>query len=115
MPLTHSQFTNSPKVARSLLPPSLALSAAAFSSSISPLAMSIMSLAVGRARGGVRGVSWPQPRVCKFAGLQIERFYNVGRQRIEGSCPLVGAHCLQDKLLGFRRGRFGNNIGNTQR
>src|SRR5262249_44953337 len=64
---------------------------------------------------GVWGVSWPQPRMCKFAGLQIERFYNVGRQRIKGSCPLVWGHCLQDKLLGFRRVRFRNNIGNMHR
>src|SRR5438093_7752628 len=61
------------------------------------------------------GVSWPQPRMCKFARLQIERFYNVGRQRIEGSCPLVWGHCLQDKLLGFRGVRFRNNIGNMHR
>src|SRR5258708_8766277 len=75
--------------------------------------MSIMSLA--RDRWGVWGVSWPQQRMCKVAGLQIERFYSVGRQRIEGSCPLVWGHCLQDKLLGFRRVRFRNNIGNMHR
>src|SRR5258708_34505473 len=53
--------------------------------------------------------------MCKVAGLQIERFYNVGWQRIEGSCPLVWGHCLQDKLFGFRRARFRNNIGNMHR
>jgi hypothetical protein len=61
---------------------------------------------------GAFGVFHGRNRECvNSPGFKLNASITLARQRIEGSCPLVWGHCLQDKLLGFRRVR--NNIGNS--